>query len=496
MKKNRLTALILTFVLLFGCLSVLPVFAEEVAAEDGQLTIVAQNVVYSEKIQIAFAVDYATATAAQDVKVAYTVDGETKLAAYWGVETINEVEYPVFVTEGFHANEFTKQVSTVAYTGEAAPAEATPKLYCVGQYFYSMLYKHNYINASAAEDVARKDLYQSAIAFGSNAQRVLDEKAVDSADLLNQYCFLWAAEGVTVNGDDAALVPAGTAVTLAGAASYNIGDVATGVTSYTAAEAVVAQVTANSGAVNPVTDYESGLPYSDYVKTYDSSDVLVETTQWATGGTTSTAGLDVDPKDATNHVLHVRTGASGADMTTKVALSNNNPVGNCYTFETKVYAVGFGGDNYKFANLKFVTANGKDALSLNLKSINNNLATPKPSLAIATEGTSSNIAENTILFDYNEKNIQASAWCTIRVEFYYAGGSDVSGDEAIEAARHGSYLKLYVDDVLAYDDVAHWVVTSDIDHVELVHTAANKAQNMEYDDISFTRTDKAYVAGN
>ena len=55
MKKNRLTALILTFVLLFGCLSILPVAADE--AVDGQLTIVAQNVVYGEKIQIAYAVD-------------------------------------------------------------------------------------------------------------------------------------------------------------------------------------------------------------------------------------------------------------------------------------------------------------------------------------------------------------------------------------------------------------------------------------------------------
>ena len=112
MKKNRLTALILTFVLLFGCFSILPVFAEEAAA-DGQVKIVAQNVVYSEKIQIAYAVDYDTATAENDVKLSYTVDGETKLATYWGVETINDVEYPVFVTEGFHANEFTKQVSAV-----------------------------------------------------------------------------------------------------------------------------------------------------------------------------------------------------------------------------------------------------------------------------------------------------------------------------------------------------------------------------------------------
>lgn len=497
MKKSilKVLALTLTLALLFGCLGILTVFADsEESVGSEQVRIVAQNLVYAEKIQIAYAVDYDTETANDNVKLAYTVEGsEAKLATYWGVEEVNGTNYPVFVTEGFHANEFTKSVSAVAYTGDAAPEGASTKTYSVGQYFYTMLYYHNYVNASNADDVARKDLYESAIAFGTNAQRVIDKASGD--ELLNQYCFIWSAEeGVTVNGASTAFVKAGTEIELAGASAYTVG-VESNITEYTAVAGAILPVVAYVEDTYSVADYEGGYPYGNYVKTYGSDGVLVENTSWATGGNTSTAGLDVDPKNAANHVLHVRTGANATNnFTTKVSPSNTIQTGSCYTFQTRAYAVGFGGDNYIFANLKFVNANGTSALDLNLKSINNSAS--KPSVAITTNGTSSNLAENTTLFDYNEKSIQASVWFTVRVELYYAGGDNVSGDEAIEAARANTYLKVYVDDVLAYDGNAHWVVTSDIDHVELVHTVAGKAQNMEYDDIFFTRTNKQYVAGN
>ena len=484
MKKNRLTALILTFVLLFGCLSVLPVFAEEAAA-DGQVKIVAQNVVYSEKIQIAYAVDYDTATAQNDVKLAYTVDGETTLATYWGVENVKGTDYPVFVTEGFHANEFTKQVSAVAYTGEEAPAGATPKLYSVGQYFYSMLYKQNYITKTEGKDGARKDLYLSAIEFGTNAQKVLDDATGNA--LLDQYCFVYAADDVYINGDYAALVPAGTELTFvaAGATGYELtidGEITElDGNTYTAEAGVKALVTGvGVGDYVNVMTYTDGAS-SDYVKSYDADGV--EITGNYSQGSSLSMGLATE---AGNNFLQVRNPAnSGKSGKTEVQLSNTVQTGNCYTFETKINIAGATG-GYNFAKLKFVNNNNGEAVNLYLKATNN--ASSKANFAIATTGSNSNFSAGTVLFDYNNKSLGTGVWFTVRVELYFVGAPDASAEN--------TYMKLYVDEVLAFDGLAHWATGANISHVELEHVSAGKVSNICYDDISFTRTEKAYVEGN
>ena len=496
MKKNRLTALILTFVLLFGCLSVLPVFAEE-AAEDGQKKIVAQNVVYSEKIQIAYAVDYDIDTAENDVKVAYTVDGETKLATYWGVENVKGTDYPVFVTEGFHANEFTKQVSAVAYTGEEAPADATPKLYSVGQYFYSMLYKQNYITKTEGKDGARKDLYLSAIEFGTNAQKVLDDATGNA--LLDQYCFVYAADDVYINGDYAALVPAGTELTLVreGATKYqitingNVSDLEGN--TYTAEAGVKALITGVGGGVTDtkeVMTYTDGAS-SDYVKSYDADGNLI-TGNLPANANTLTMGLATD---GDNQFLQVRNYVNSNKVgKTEVQLSNTVQTGNCYTFETKINIKGATA-GYNFAQLKFVNNNGGEAVNLYL-----GYATVdgKTGFAVATTGDNASVAKGTKLFDATDKVITtATGWCTLKIEFYFGGPvAEDAGDDVVAAAKAQTYMKLYVDGILAYDGQANWAMGANISHAQIDHISAGKTHNSCYDDISFTRTDKAYVEGN
>ena len=485
MKKNRLTALILTFVLLFGCLSVLPVFAEE-AAEDGQKKIVAQNVVYSEKIQIAYAVDYDIDTAENDVKVAYTVDGETKLATYWGVENVKGTDYPVFVTEGFHANEFTKQVSAVAYTGEEAPADATPKLYSVGQYFYSMLYKQNYITKTEGKDGARKDLYLSAIEFGTNAQKVLDDATGNA--LLDQYCFVYAADDVYINGDYAALVPAGTELTFAaaGATGYELtinGEITElDGNTYTAVAGVKALVTGvGVGDYVNVMTYTDGAS-SDYVKSYDADGNLI-TGNLPADANTLTMGLATE---GDNQFLQVRNYANSKKVgKTEVQLSNTVQTGNCYTFTANINIKGATA-GYNFAQLKFVNVNGGEAVNLYLGYAK---VDDKTGFAVATTGDNASVAKGTKIFDATDKVITtATGWCKLKVEFYFAGAGD--------ATAENTYMKLYVDDILAFDGLASWAVGASISHAQIDHISAGKTHNSCYDDISFTRTDKAYKAGN
>ena len=113
----------------------------------------------------------------------------------------------------------------------------------------------------------------------------------------------------------------------------------------------------------------------------------------------------------------------------------------------------------------------------------------KTGVAIATTGDNASVVKGTKLFDAADKVINtASGWFTLKIEFYFAGAGD--------ATAENTYMKLYVDDILAFDGLASWAVGAGISHAQIDHISAGKTHNSCYDDIYFTRTDKAYVEGN
>ena len=487
MKTKRIISLLLALTLLAGVFFVLPVYAEE--AEGQQIKILAQNVVYGEKIQIAYAVECSVADAkAGNVKVTYVdSEGVAKNATLWknGEADLYEGQYPVFVTSGFHANEFTEVVDAVAYTGDAIPADATYKSYSVGHYFYAMLYKKGYINKTEADgtDFARKNLYESAIAYGSYAQDVLDKSDdTDPNTLLNRYSFLWTEdEGVTINGDSSALVAPGTEVSFGGAAAYMItidGETVDSANIYTAEAGKAVKVSAKSEDVITVMDYENGA-YNEFVKSYNADGDLI-TGNLPANANTLTMGLAAD---GDNTFLQVRNYANSNKVgKTEINLSNTIQTGNCYTLEAKINIKGATA-GYNFAQIKFVNNNGGEAVNLLL-----GYATVDGStgLAIATTGDNASIAKGTKIFDATDKAITtATGWFTLKIELYFEGAGD--------ATAENTYVKLYVDDILAYDGLAHWALGANINHAQIDHISAGKTHNSCYDDISFTRTDKDYI---
>ena len=490
MKNTRLTALVLTFVLLFGCLSVLPTFAEEATAE--QVEIVAQNIVYSDTIRIAYAVDCSVEDAqAGNVKLSYTVDGVTKLATLWknGAELYNGK--PIFVTTGFHANQFTREVSAVAYTGESVPENAAYNTYSVAEYLFAMLYKHDFISKTAEDvgddglDYERRELYLTLMSYGTQAQKILDKE--NAGTLLKDYCYLWTTEpSVTINGANSGLVAPGTEVVFAGSDSYVITKsdatvIEDAPAAYIAESGIAVQV--SSKPVDPdapvVSNFEDGNIANDYVShTAAGSYIQFSVTE--------------DPTDAANKVLQVaRTSGDATHEWTSVKASNAVQDGNCITFETDIY-VGRRNGYTSYLRVYGKNSSGEDTNLLSFIfqiTTNSNTATnangdSDPYIVIKQEGSGT----------YNAGTLTTTAfkpdtWVNIRLEFYRGGTNTttytklfIGGECVLDGNYHGGNVST---ENFTFDSVRIWQRAA-------AGTSGSNPNQSYFDNIYVTKTDKAY----
>ena len=140
MKNSKLTKimlLILSFALVIGAMVG---FAAN--AEDAESGIIAHNVVYGEKVSIAYAVNVSLENA-NSVKVAYYWEGDeanvknatlldTSVAN--NTATIDGKTYPVFVTAGVPAKELGKVAYATVYTGDAPLEDAVWTSYSAAEY--------------------------------------------------------------------------------------------------------------------------------------------------------------------------------------------------------------------------------------------------------------------------------------------------------------------------------------------------------------------------
>ncbi len=225
--KNRITKIIvfaLALALLIGSAVGIAVSAED----SGKVDIVAKNVIYGEKYQIAFAVDVPVENAA-DVTVEYKVGDKTYTASlldtadeknlYTAADT--DVSYPVFATYGFAPNDLTDVVEVTAFLTANEPAEKTYEDYSVATYLFNMLFKHGLANATEEADVELRDMFVNLVNFSASAQKVIDNNPANNPDyvedetLITDYGFIKVDASVgSVNGTDSVVAPMGTAVTL------------------------------------------------------------------------------------------------------------------------------------------------------------------------------------------------------------------------------------------------------------------------------------------
>ena len=169
-KTFKLLVAVLSLMLLIGSVVAVSISAEE---NDETYSIEYINISHNDAIVVLIAVD-APVAEAENIEVKYTIgNGEEKIAKYWGVETIKEVEYPTFYTVGVPMKDMGETIKAEAHKVGTTPAAPEYADVSVANYLYQRLYKDGYVTATEGEDLGRKNLYKNLLSYGAQAQKVL-----------------------------------------------------------------------------------------------------------------------------------------------------------------------------------------------------------------------------------------------------------------------------------------------------------------------------------
>jgi len=474
MKKTRLLILVLSLALLItGALGI------GTAAADGENTFVTikdANLSFMNEPRLVFAVEHDGAASAVKLNVWNSAPAENQSPDYVVTEsfekTVGDKTYTVLPVEGKNPTDIYDYVWVQA---EADGVKSDVIRYSILQYALGGVFMGG----------ETEKMFQSIIDYSASAQK-WTEITDTNGKTADEYVYV-TVEGGKVDGYRNSVYPVGSVVTpvadgeiaawdIYGADGEKIGSINAGESVTLEAHTRIAPV-ADSYTVM---DYNSGI-YSDYVKSFLSDGTPIESNY----GTSSGSNLFVGRIEGENSYLQVRN-YSAKTAYTKVMLSNTVQIGECYSFETKLYINGATAGN-SIAKIKFMNNNGGEAVNLMLSTEK----VTTQGLKIATTGSNASVAAGTALFDTEDEIVEVSRWATIRVEFYFPG-ADAS---ASQETKDKCFLKLYVNGNLYYSDNANWAVGANISHVEIEHIAStNKAYNVFFDDIYFTRTNKAYTA--
>lgn len=210
--KNKLLVMLVALSLLVGAVSGFSVNA----AESDEVEIIAQNIVYGDKVAVAYAVK---------ANLSDAISGKVGISYYWSDEGSEKVKsatlldvnvstnlydgrYPVFVTEGVPAKNIDR-VAVAAVTVEGSDPVFS-HTYSAVQYLYTRLYKDGYINKTKSDglDYERKNLYNNLLAYGASAQAVLinGKGGSEKVTLVTDYSYAYSlTEGVLLNGKSYAI---------------------------------------------------------------------------------------------------------------------------------------------------------------------------------------------------------------------------------------------------------------------------------------------------
>jgi hypothetical protein len=106
-------------------------------------------------------------------------------------------------------------------------------------------------------------------------------------------------------------------------------------------------------------------------------------------------------------------------------------------------------------------------------------------IQIKTTGNSAFPQKGTDLMADSGITIGKAQWFTVRIELYHKGA---------DATKSNTYVKLYLNDTIAFSGICYNALGYAPDHVNVVHCKTNQSSAVCFDDVSFSRTDKAYSA--
>lgn len=202
-KERMKNKTIVKVIAIMAAMTALTATAFAVSAQDTEATkpeIFSQNVYYSDKFSLMYAVDASTVTGDT---VTLTVTGgdtewsQTIAATAENQQTIKNKAAYVFITEGVGPQDFATQYTVTATSGDAT-SEA--KRYSIAEYLGEQLYKNGY--ATPGKDEIRKEFYLSTLEFAANMGKVLniDTNPNNNVDhLVTDYYYVYTDLG-TIDG--------------------------------------------------------------------------------------------------------------------------------------------------------------------------------------------------------------------------------------------------------------------------------------------------------
>jgi len=195
-----------------------------------------------------------------------------------------------------------------------------------------------------------------------------------------------------------------------------------------------------------------------------------------------------DPTNSANKVLKsvrakqlTSTGAANRkyDATTNVFVSNENPVGSCYAFETKIYITKV---NYDTTYIRFNDVKGNEIVEYRL------YHTDRGNIELWHEDSTSGTGRGYVIGLNGEKvTLNPNVWYTLRIEFYRTGISDTTMSK-IYLATEGAVLECVAD----ANNYSLFSLDNGFSHVSIAHTS-NRAGTVYFDDISLSRIDKSFA---
>ncbi len=207
MKNNKfakISLLILSLALCIGTMLVMSIGAAESETENKTPEIISQNVAYTDKFSLMYAVDAATVTEAPVTLYLYNAmpagietpynDKYTADNITSGKESGLGVDAYIFTTDGVGATAMTQEFFVVAEDAKGNRSEV--KKYSVAEYLYERL-----ASGRASDD--QEEFYLNTINFGANAQIVLAKEG-ENPQLISDYSY------VIVEGVAQGIYPVGT----------------------------------------------------------------------------------------------------------------------------------------------------------------------------------------------------------------------------------------------------------------------------------------------
>ena len=464
------------------------------APPESSPTIVSQNIAYQGSFNLCYAVDAASVSGGSVTVNIYDAE-KNYLRSYTATTTESitpvggsEVEVYVVITSPIA----TKDMGDVYYA-QAVDVDGNVgalKRYSVAEYLFEMLYDNGIADAEeGTKRYNQKLFFEELLKVGSLAQTVLiNDKLAEGAVpevLVEDYGYVRVTDGLVdgylagayANGAKVSLTYTGTKANFVGWEVKYLDGTSKYLSTNTFtvdAHAVVVPYYSN------VATFEDGYLSTSKLRNFffsSGSAILAENAANYESVITKYSVVS-DPADAANKVLKVvctgeKTQTAGF---TRVDVSNDNPGGNTYVFETKIYleAATWTGD---VTQIHFVNSSIANIVSFRIY-------TTQGSDTFAIYQNNSNGSGTGVI----ASDLPRCEWVSLRIEWYQGDSADNTRAKIYVGVADGEME--CVADIAAYLTPAF---TTELSQVRIAHQRTN-ASTVYFDNIALSRIDKAYSA--